>query len=335
MNHLPGTSAALCFALLLAACGGDSLASAATSAASQPLGSSSGRLPGDASTDVPAAASQTGATSGPSEPTTAGSAATDPIAATSEGTSDTSTTSSSGEPPADTSASSGADDKTTGAVSDCPPEKTIVVPDNESLLLDEPADVQALAGIECIAGRVQLHGGAGSLQPLLSLRQISDWLALEGEGFAEGLLGLENLESIGGLTLYDTDLIDLSGLDGLQQSGQIDLHLNSQLVSLDGLDSLHAIAGGLYLGSSLKGANGKLASIAALAALTTISGDLEIHGSSLPDLTGLAQLESVGGSAHIQGNKQLPTCLVVAFVTDVDITGPVEISANLKDQCGG
>jgi len=210
-----------------------------------------------------------------------------------------------------------------------------VVPDNESILLDEPADVQALAGIECIDGRVQLHGGAGSLQSLKSLRRISDWLALEGDGFAEGLLGLENLESIGGLTLSGTDMLDLSGLEGLKQSGQIDLYLNFQLISLDGLDGLQSINGGLYLGSFVKGSNGELASIAALAALTDISGDLEIHGSGLPHLAGLDQLKSVGGYAHIQNNKQLPTCLAVAFVAGLEISGSVEISANLKDQCGG
>jgi hypothetical protein len=196
--------------------------------------------------------------------------------------------------------------------------------------------VQALAGIECIEGSVQLHGSAGSLQPLVSLRRISGVLSLSGKGFSEGLLGLETLEFIGaGIGMHETDMIDLSGLEGLKESGPLDFYLNFQLVSLDGLNGLQHIDGGLYLGSDLKGSNTNLASIAALAALEDISGDLEISGSGLDSLAGLEQLKSVGGYVHIRGNKKLPTCQAVAFVESVDIMGSVEIFSNLKDRCGG
>lgn len=228
------------------------------------------------------------------------------------------------------------EDTTSGNANDCAVDKTVIVPDNKVILLAEPADVQALAGVECIEGRVQIYGSAGSLKPLKSLRRISDWLALYGDGFTEGLVGLDGLEFVGGgIGLSNTDMVDLSGLEGVKDSGPINLHLNPKLVSLKGLDGLEHVNGGLYLGTVLAGGNGKLASIAALAGLQDVSGDLEIFGSGLISLDGLGQLTSVGGYARIKGNKSLPTCAVQAFIDGVDIAGVVEFSNNLADQCGG
>ena len=87
------------------------------------------------------------------------------------------------------------------------------------------------------------------------------------------------------------------------------------------MDGLEHINGGLYLGSFSEGSNPKLASLTALAALQDVSGDLEIYGSGLSGLAGIEQLMSVGGYAHIKGNKSLPTCAVQAFVDGVDIAG--------------
>ena len=231
------------------------------------------------------------------------------------------------------SSSSEGGDTTTGG-QDCDPEKTLVA--DAKIVLAEPADVQALAGIECIDGQIQLYGSAGSLQALKSLRKISFSLGVYGDGFTEGLLGLENLEYVGeGITISTTDLVDLSGLEGLKQAGWVNLHLNSKLVSVDGLDGLQHVQEGLYLGSFLYGVNHNLASVEALSALQDVGGDFEIYGTNLESLQGLEQLESVGGYAHIQGNKKLPNCLAQAFLANVKVAGAVEINSNLADQCGG
>lgn len=318
--------------LALVACSG---APADTTGATQGASSST------TGTEVPA---PTGTSSGSSGAGSTDGAGTS-TSTTGEGDPDTGF---SGEPPGGSSSGTsggvsgsgsstgaGDGDSTTGGL-DCDPAKTLIIAENEKVLLDEPADVLALAGIECIDGQVQLYGSAGSLAPLKSLRRISFSLGAYGDGFTDnGLLGLENLEFIGeGITISSTDLLDLSGLEGLKEVGWVNLHLNSKLVSVDGLDGLEMLHGGLYLGSNLLGSNHLLASVAALAGLQEIGGDLEISGTALADLTGLAQITSVGGYARIQGNKQLPTCLAQGFIANVKVADEVAINSNLADQCG-
>ncbi len=115
-----------------------------------------------------------------------------------------------------------------------------------SVHLRKQEDVDALSGCERIVGdlTVGLYPGVDS-SPLRSLREVTGklWITSSACGSASpaALAGLESLQAVGALRLYDVPLEDLSILSGLRRvghpegGGSVTLSTCPELTSLEGM----------------------------------------------------------------------------------------------------
>ncbi|MBI5490321.1 MAG: hypothetical protein HY905_23495 [Deltaproteobacteria bacterium] len=115
------------------------------------------------------------------------------------------------------------------------------------------------------------------------------------------LEGLRNLTSIDQLVISGNNaLVDLTGLDSLTTAYfGLSVEDNARLTSLHGLEALRTV-GGLGIGGPA------LASLEALAGLTTVDGGFDVYGTGvLRNLHGLEGLTTVRGSVQFEGNDAL------------------------------
>ncbi len=163
-----------------------------------------------------------------------------------------------------------------------------------------------------------------TLAPLSKLRAVTGTLEIFGNPELVDLEGLNELQTVGGLSIYDNEkLANLDALEALATlSGGLLISSNPALTSLAGLGSVSGSleSVGIFNNGSLTGLDGlqgvtatsgalaiannaQLASIAGLSGVTSVGDTLSITGQhQLPTLTGLEALESVGGSLDINGN---------------------------------
>jgi len=136
------------------------------------------------------------------------------------------------------------------------------------------------------------------------------------------LSGLENLNSIGGdLSLESNGILtSLSGLESLSAiGGSLWIRGNLLLDSITSLGSLTSIGGGLYIGTQswagyLLG-NPLLTSLDGLEGITSLTHLSIIDNNSLPDLTGLDNLQSISGSLTIGANETLSSLAGLGSLT--------------------
>jgi hypothetical protein len=107
-------------------------------------------------------------------------------------------------------------------------------------------------------------------------------------GFCEGYCARS---VTGHLSVYDTDLVDLTELSCLTSvAGGITLWRNTELTSLHGLERLTSVGEDVFVSY-----NSSLASLSQLQGLTEVPGALRVEGSpSLTSLQGLENVTSVG-----------------------------------------
>ena len=170
----------------------------------------------------------------------------------------------------------------------------------EHALLTTDAEVAELEGIECIVGRLAVSDGVTSLEPLHALRAIGQSFSVSG-GIAD-FFGLENLRRIewgisigdvapdaGCFSAYNLEELELPSLE---HAGRLSICGAPNLLSLEGISSGFAgevVAVGVF-------GTPALTSLAGLESVTAVTEELYLHGgTSVADLSALANLERVGG----------------------------------------
>ncbi|MGB1274613.1 MAG: hypothetical protein ACPG77_02595, partial [Nannocystaceae bacterium] len=158
---------------------------------------------------------------------------------------------------------------------------------------------------------------------------------------------LSALQSSDSIELRGTGLVDLNGLNAIENLSNLNLIDNVSLTSVSGLDALTAISEGLSIGENPKLVNlmellapaiggtiriynnKALISLAGLEGVTAIVGDLDILGNEvLNSLAGLANLQSVDGNVEIRDNPQLPNQDALDFAESLEVSGFVDVSDN-------
>ncbi len=131
-----------------------------------------------------------------------------------------------------------------------------------------------------------------------------------GNPLLASLTGLEGITSLSGFALIGNHaLIDLNGLNNVQSvTGYVIIGGNNALSSLEGLEALTVIGGNLQIGyAGYYGwiNNPLLYDLTGLEGLLEIGGFLEIGGSTLNNLVGLNNLESIGNDLIFLDNGYL------------------------------
>jgi len=138
-----------------------------------------------------------------------------------------------------------------------------------------------------------------------------------GSGYIENLLGLERLTEIrGSFTLRGCgSLVDLHGLDKLSRIGSfMVITANRSLKNLSGLDGLTYIGGDMDIGYSLRyqsfgERNDALVDLTGLEQLNEIGGRIYLRENPmLQTIAALGILETLGSDLFIIDNPKLPTC---------------------------
>lgn len=145
------------------------------------------------------------------------------------------------------------------------PPGPVTVIDN-SVSVQEQADLDALAGVRHISGSLSIYSN-----------DVSD------------LSPLASLQSVEGLRIQSTSLTDLSGLDSLQTVGySLEISYNEQLVSLAGLERLQGVQW-FYLAR-----NGPITDLEPLA------GIIGLQGIRIDTQPGLQDLRGLSGTSGLQ-----------------------------------
>jgi len=140
-----------------------------------------------------------------------------------------------------------------------------------------------------------------SLSALLNLSSISN-LSFFGNDALVDLDGMGKISKVADLSLVNTQLESLDGLDGLEEvSGSFVLSNNSQLIEIDGLGRLGIIGGSLTIRS-----NADLKNLNGFSNLSSIGMEFSLDRNvSLNDITGLGNLRNLGGYLVITNNNSL------------------------------
>jgi hypothetical protein len=170
-----------------------------------------------------------------------------------------------------------------------------------------------------------------SLTDLACLLDVTGNVTIEDTSLVD-LVGLEGLTSIGGnlsvgQTLGNANLVELTGLDNVTSVvGGVSVAFNPMLFDFTGLASLTSIGASLLVDS-----NTGMLDFTGLDALTSVGGDVHISNSSVLGLLGLESLTSVGGSVLIDGNADLMDLSgfdgLTTITTDLNITNNASLSS--------
>ncbi|MBJ94920.1 MAG: hypothetical protein CMP23_10680 [Rickettsiales bacterium] len=199
------------------------------------------------------------------------------------------------------------------------------IADNQHL-----SNIHGLSSLEIVGGSLALLGNdaLASIDGLANLSLVGDDLILPFHAGLTDLDGLASLSEVSGhLDLSNPALTDISGLSNLTSVGSLTLDQLFNLPSLAGLDSLHTIDGDLTINWI------DATDLDELSSLSYIGGDLTISGNDwLNDISGLANLTSVLGSASVRHNPLLCASSVSSFLANTSITGSATQQGN-DDGC--
>jgi hypothetical protein len=218
-----------------------------------------------------------------------------------------------------------------------------IVPD--AVVVKTQADLDALAGCGSIAGGLQIQVFRDiDLSPLGSLRSVAGVLDIQdaAAGWLESLHGLEALEQVGGLNIWNTKASSLEPLSHLQKldysplsgpPGAFSLRGNDNLKDLHGLDAAQGLRSlDVSANSALESLSGLLVSeqlgdinianspaltnIDALAPLTYADGYFALASTGLRDLNPLSSLQHAG-ALTITNNPRLGDVSGLSSLTSV------------------
>ncbi len=127
----------------------------------------------------------------------------------------------------------------------------------------------------------------------------------------------------GGLTIENSDLINLTGLEKLAFVRDfMIIQNNDDLTNLDGLTNLTSVGDYMNIGDNIV-----LTNIDGLSNLTSVMGNLNIWGNvALTNLDGLSNLTSVGGGMSIMSNDSLTNLNGLSNLTSIG--GGMSITSN-------
>jgi len=179
--------------------------------------------------------------------------------------------------------------------------------------ISEAAELEALAGVEVIVGKLDIgseHGGT---------TDIADLSALSCLAVVDGRLTIDT---------FDSPLTSLTGLDSLTVVGEsLLLHDNLNLESVAGLGSLNEVGGTLSIDTQPW-----LTDLDGLEQLQSVGGGLEVVANDrLENLDGLGGLTALGGRFLFSYNASLPTCeaeLLLQRLRDLGYQGDARIERN-------
>ena len=169
-----------------------------------------------------------------------------------------------------------------------------------------------------------------SIEGLIGLENINDYLMLEGISRLNSLNGFNNIQSLDiDLNFVDLHIDDFQGFNGLTSCKSINISNMSELQTLNGFDNLELVSGPINISDCsqidsfdgfpvLTSAGGltinnlySLLTLGDLSNLTTIEDDLLIiENNFLTDLCGIQSLiinEGLGGSYDVYNNAFNPT----------------------------
>ena len=161
-------------------------------------------------------------------------------------------------------------------------------------------DAEPLANCTAVSGDINLSINTGLLN-LSQLVQIDGDLLLDSDAHTGDLSSFRNLKVISGsLSLTETGLTSLAGLENLVVLGGLGLESNPVLTSLEALRGITELENELFFGG-----NPRLESLEGLNSIRRIGGELNIYSNeSLRSFSGLDSLEELG-SAFVALNAEL------------------------------
>lgn len=166
-------------------------------------------------------------------------------------------------------------------------------------------DLNGLSGLAEIGGHLRIEDAAtlSSISGMTALRNVtgSVWLERTNVG---SLAPLQTTLAVGGLKLdTNPELTSTAGMPPVIGLSELELHWNSSLVELTGLDTVRTIDGDLLVNGHVQ-----LDSLVDLLGVTSVGGDLSVQnntalsradGEALRDAIGV---ENIGGTVTISGN---------------------------------
>jgi hypothetical protein len=205
-------------------------------------------------------------------------------------------------------------------------------------------DNDALESIEALGSLTTVDGDLNvSQNPMLTdldglhfLADVGGYVLLFKDKALSDISALSSLTAIGGyLEINDCDaLSSLAGLDALTTLGEdLDLRDNAALADISALSNLTTIAvgeGGIALSILI---NASLESLEGLNGVTHIGGKVQILlNTVLSDVSALGNVTAITGDVVISSNPALCDDAVASLVSDIEVSGLVDVSANLD--CG-
>ncbi len=162
------------------------------------------------------------------------------------------------------------------------------------------------------------YSNISDLSGLFSLSSIEGTLTIHYNKNLTSLDGLQNIISVGGLTIDVLEkIVNLDDLQSLSNiTGSLNIHENNKLINIDALERVTTLNGNLDIIS-----NQYLPNIDGLQNLTTVGGDLKMRRDGIQNVEGLRNLVYVGGNVHIGYNYYLGT---------VDLENITLIGGNLE-----
>jgi hypothetical protein len=140
------------------------------------------------------------------------------------------------------------------------------------------------------------------LSPLSNIMEIQGNFTHYYNAYLYDFTGMDKLTKIGGtFRVANSKIEQFIGLENLDSiGGNFELEFNNAAMTLDGLESLKTIGGSLIIGGQAWSGNPYLGNISGLSNLDHVGGDIQIMGSEwLQDLNGLEKIDSVFGSITI------------------------------------
>ena len=207
---------------------------------------------------------------------------------------------------------------------------------SETCLLNESVEIntqqeadnfyEKYYGCKVVNGSLKISGDdIFTLEGFKNIEEIRDTLHIAGNPSLVNLGGLNKLKSVNALEISNNNiLVDLSGLSSLNKVFELlQINSNNNLITLTGPKPEFSksikvnIAGNQELGdlellsrldscqNILISNNPKINTLSALDSLAVVFGEMEISGTSIPDLIGLNSLNFIGGKLTIASNSSL------------------------------
>ena len=178
-------------------------------------------------------------------------------------------------------------------------------------------NINGLSGIQELSEfTLEANLNLNNLPNFMLLERLDNLFIISGDAFTN-LEGLNNVSTIGNLTIKESSIQSLIGLDNLQIVEELTIESNNNLIDLRGLEQLSSVSGYFQLWH-----NQNLLNLEGLNNLKSIVfGDFDIRGNeSLTSLVGLESLNNIGSNLNIIGN---PLCSDFCSITSLFTTGIV------------